>query len=154
MKRVLLCAALLAWSAMASAVVYKWVDAQGAIHYGDTPPDGVKAEVVRLLGTREENGGAPAQPARGPTAASFSAQALADYKSQQEQQAVNQDVAAARKKQCADAKAKYQQLIDGRHMYTVGANGERNYLTDEQIDAARLDAKKQVDSLCGDGNST
>ena len=31
---------------MASAVVYKWVDAQGKVQYGDRPPDGVHAEVV------------------------------------------------------------------------------------------------------------
>ena len=49
MKRVLLCAALLAWSTLASAVVYKWVDAQGKLQYGDRPPDGVHAEVVELL---------------------------------------------------------------------------------------------------------
>jgi hypothetical protein len=46
MKRLLLFAALIAWSGMASAVVYKWVDAQGKLQYGDRPPDGVHAEVV------------------------------------------------------------------------------------------------------------
>src|SRR5277367_5600967 len=49
MKRLLLFAALVAWSGMASAVVYKWVDAQGKLQYGDRPPDGVHAEVVELL---------------------------------------------------------------------------------------------------------
>ena len=49
MKRLLLFAALIAWSGMASAVVYKWVDAQGKVQYGDRPPDGVHAEVVELL---------------------------------------------------------------------------------------------------------
>ena len=51
MKRLLLFAALIAWSGMASAVVYKWIDAQGKLQYGDRPPDGVHAEVVELLGT-------------------------------------------------------------------------------------------------------
>ena len=46
MKRVLWCALLLGWSAMASAVVYKWVGADGKVMYGDNPPDGVHAEVV------------------------------------------------------------------------------------------------------------
>ena len=43
MKRVIFCAVLMAWSTLASAVVYKWVDAQGKIQYGDRPPDGVHA---------------------------------------------------------------------------------------------------------------
>ncbi len=50
MKRVILCALLMAWSTLASAVVYKWVDAQGKTQYGDRPPDGVHAEVVEGLG--------------------------------------------------------------------------------------------------------
>ena len=62
MKRLLLFAALIAWSGMASAVVYKWVDAQGKVQYGDRPPDGVNAEVVELLGTHV----ARAAPAKAP----------------------------------------------------------------------------------------
>ena len=154
MKRVLLFAALIAWSTMASAVVYKWVDAKGRVQYGDTPPDGVKAEVVRLIGTHEAPPAPTAKPASAPSALSFGDQALAEQKKAEDQQAVDSDVAAARKKQCADAKAHYEQLINGRHMYSVGANGERDYLTSEQIDAARLSAKKDVDSLCGTGDST
>ena len=65
MKRLLLFAALIAWSGMASAVVYKWVDAQGKLQYGDRPPDGVHAEVVELLiphsaSTRSASTAAPA----------------------------------------------------------------------------------------------
>jgi len=52
MKRLLLFAALIAWSGMAGAVVYKWIDAQGKLQYGDRPPDGVHAEVVEFLGAR------------------------------------------------------------------------------------------------------
>src|SRR5579863_6635654 len=61
MKRLLLFAALVAWSGMAGAIVYKWVDAQGKVQYGDRPPDGVHAEVVELLGTHVARS-APARP--------------------------------------------------------------------------------------------
>ena len=60
MKRLLLVAALIAWSGMASAVVYKWTDAQGKVQYGDRPPDGVHAEVVELLATHAATRSAPA----------------------------------------------------------------------------------------------
>ena len=52
MKRVVLCAALLAFSGLSYAAVYKWVDVQGKTQYGDRPPDGVKAELVEGLGIR------------------------------------------------------------------------------------------------------
>ena len=55
MKRLVLCAALLAFSAMSPAAVYKWVDSQGKTQYGDRPPDGVKAELTRRgLNPRED----------------------------------------------------------------------------------------------------
>src|ERR1700722_14003150 len=66
MKRVLLCAVLLTWSGLASAVVYKWIDAQGKLQYGDRPPDGVHAEIVEGLGnhgSRSEQARPPAAPA-------------------------------------------------------------------------------------------
>ncbi len=154
MKRVLLFAVLLAWSGIASAVVYKWVDARGNIQYGDEPPDGVHAQIVRLLGTHETM---PAQGSKAPaaqSAPSLADQVLAEDKARQEKNSVQADVAAARHKQCAEAQARYTQLIDGRHMYKVGPKGEREYLTSEQIDAERLTAKHDVDTLCGDDNST
>jgi len=148
MKRLLLCAALLAWSGMASAVVYKWVDAQGKVQYGDSPPDGVHAEVVELLGTHTSRSAASA-PAPSARAASTST-TPADSSTKQ---AVDQDVAATREKQCADAQAEYKKLIEGRRLYKTGDNGEKQFLNSDEIDAARMTAKQEVDALCGSGTS-
>jgi hypothetical protein len=142
MKRVLLCAALLAWSGLASAVVYKWVDAQGKTQYGDRPPDGVHAEVVELLGTH------PSTTRTSAPAASDKSAAPADN-TQQAKKEVAADVAEARQKQCADAQDRYKKLLDGRHLYKMGENGERVYLTSDEIDTERLDAKKEIDDVCG-----
>ncbi len=153
MKRLLVCAALIAWSGVASAVVYKWTDAQGKILYGDRPPDGVHAEVIELLGTHVAHapasttasaaapapGGAqtPKPPPRDPAAQDDSVK-----------KAVEDDVAQTRDKQCADAQARYKQLIEGRRLYKAGADGERQYLTSEEIDSERINAKRDVDTIC------
>ncbi len=149
MKRVLLCAALMVWSGMASAVVYKWTDAQGKVQYGDRPPDGVHAEVVEMLGNHAPRGAsaradstsnsAPQPPKNAPQSAADPASA---------QKAVDEDVAQARDKQCADAQQRYKTLIEGRKLYKTGADGERQYLTSEEIDAERLNAKHDIDSIC------
>jgi hypothetical protein len=146
MKRFLLFAALIVWSGMASAVVYKWVDAQGKVQYGDRPPDGVHAEVVELLiphpaSARSTSTTAPA--AR--TAPAPVAKDLDDKK------AVAQDVAQTRDKQCADAQDRYKKLIEGRRLYKTGPDGERQFMNSEEIDTERLNAKQDVDNIC---NST
>src|ERR1700677_2241411 len=132
MKRVLLCVLLMGWSVMASAVVYKWVDAQGKVQYGDRPPDGVHAEVVELLGTHVARAVAPTKTSdsTAPRTANRAEDAAA-------KKAVSEDVEQARAKQCADAQDRYKKLIDGRHLYTTGADGQRQYLTSDQIDAQR-----------------
>ncbi len=144
MKRVLLCAALLAWSGLASAVVYKWVDSDGKVQYGDRPPDGVHAEIVPLLGTHPST-----------LTASTSRPASTEPSNPpppKVRQAVEQDVAASKAKQCAEAQDHYKQLIEGRHLYKLGDNGERVFLTSEEIDTQRLNAKQDADNVCG-GNS-
>jgi hypothetical protein len=146
MKRVLLCAVLLAWSGLASAVVYKWIDAQGKLQYGDRPPDGVHAEIVEGLGSR----GTRSEQAR-PTVASASATSARPAKNAQDdgtRKAVDDDVAQVKEKQCADAQARYKSLIEGRRLYKSGTDGERQYLTSEEIDAERLNAKRDIDTIC------
>lgn len=151
MKRVLLCAALLAWSGLASAVVYKWIDVQGKLQYGDRPPDGVHAQIVEGLG----NHGARSEPARAPVVASASAsqpsKSAPPTKGAQDdgvKKAVDDDVAQVKDKQCADAQERYKTLIEGRKLYKAGADGERQYLTSEEIDTERVSAKRDVDTIC------
>jgi hypothetical protein len=148
MKRLMLFAALIVWSGMASAVVYKWVDAQGKLQYGDRPPDGVHAELVEGLGTHTS---APASraPSQGASnTAGNVAAGNANSKDDPAKQAVDQDVAATRDKQCADAQANYKRLIEGRRIYKTGENGERQYLTSDQIDSERINAKREIDAIC------
>jgi hypothetical protein len=146
MKRLLLFAAMLVWSGMAGAVVYKWVDAKGEVQYGDRPPDGVHAEVVDLLGTHvaraaSSQPAAPAPAARTP-GATPTAQDDADKK------AIAGDVAQSKEKECTDAQDRYKKLIEGRRLFKTGPDGERQFLTSEEIDTARLDAKRDVDTAC------
>jgi hypothetical protein len=145
MKRLLLFAALIAWSGMASAVVYKWVDAEGKLQYGDTPPDGVHAEVVELLIPR------PASTrSASPTPATANASVPAS-KDSDAKKAVAQDVAQVRDKQCAEAQDHYKKMIEGRRLYKTGPDGQRQFMSSEEIDTERLNAKRDVDNIC---NST
>jgi hypothetical protein len=144
MKRLLLFAALIAWSGMASAVVYKWVDAQGKLQYGDRPPDGVHAEVVEMLVAHSASTRAAA-----PTApAAKNAAVPAAPKDADDKKAVAQDVAQTRDKQCTDAQDRYKKLIEGRRLYKTGPDGERQFMNSEEIDTERLNAKRDIDTIC------
>jgi hypothetical protein len=152
MKRLLLCAALLAWSGLASAVVYKWVDAQGKLQYGDRPPDGVHAEVVELLGTHSASTrSAAAAPTKTAETAPKTAANNPTPKDTDIKRSVEQDVEQTRDKQCTDAQERYKKLIEGRRIYKPGPDGEREYMSSQEIDTERLNAKRDIDTIC---NST
>lgn len=157
MKRLLLFVALIAWSGLAGAVVYKWLDAQGKVQYGDRPPNGVHAEVVEGLGTRSGNS-ASARTTESPPAANSTVNSTANAKvtnrdtpagdDASAKKAVQDDVAQSRQKECSEAQERYRKLIEGRRLFKTGDNGERQYLTSEEIDTQRLDAKRDIDAIC------
>src|SRR5579863_8724816 len=144
MKRLLLFAALVAWSGMAGAVVYKWIDAQGKLQYGDRPPDGVHAEIVELLGTHT----ARTVSTRTADSSPSSRAAPGTPEESSAKKTVDTDVEQTRDKQCAEAQDHYKKLIEGRRLYKTGADGERQYLTSQEIDSERINAKREVDATC------
>lgn len=54
-----------------------------------------------------------------------------------------------RAKRCQEARQRYESYMNARQLYEPGATeGERRYLTDAEIDAARERAKKTMEEFC------
>ena len=143
-------AALTLLAAPAFADVYKWLDPQGRVHYTDRPPptDAKLVSVETGGGTRGAHAAsapapAPAAPTTAPLPAPTPAEAARLKKS------VDADVAGARAEQCKTAQEHYQKYVASRKIFREGPNKERIYLTDQELDTERLQAKHDVDELCG-----
>ena len=54
-----------------------------------------------------------------------------------------------RAKRCMEARERYQTYMEARRLYEDGPNGERHYLTNEEIDSARATSKQVMDQFCG-----
>ncbi len=162
-RRTLAVAALLVLGSLAlpaGAAVYKWVDPQGRIHYSDRPPppEGTLLSVdASAPHGRGERGGpepsrtsaassstsAPSGPISGPAANPATVARL--------KQAVDSDVSSAQADQCKQAQDRYQNYVHSRRLYKEGPNKERIYLTDQELDTERLQAKHDVDEICPQG---
>ena len=70
---------------------------------------------------------------------------------QARQAAVQKDVNTARTEQCKAATDKYQKSVEARRMYRMNKDGEREYFTDAEADAARLSARNEMEQACGKG---
>ena len=126
--------------------VYRSVDAQGHVQYSDTPTPG--AELVHTQNLR----GAPAQPAAQPAGKPGDAKpgtgASGTPATADAQRAMQSDIEQVRAEQCKKAQDSYQQAIQARRVYRPGADGEREYLSDEEADQVRLNARLEMEAAC------
>ena len=97
----------------------------------------------------------PAAPASSSNSATPATDAAANARLGQDatRAAVQKDVAASRAEQCKAAKDKYQQSIEARRLYRVNKAGEREYLSDNEFDQARLNARLEMERACGNPSS-
>ena len=150
MRKILTLAAalLLAPAVMAEGEVYRWKDANGLWHYSDQPQPG--AELVKKPGARSSSStasSASTTPAALPAAAATESNDLPV--SREVAQQVRQEADTARSAQCKTATEEYQSIIAARRVYKDDGKGGRVFLNNEEIDAARLQARAKRDLACG-----
>lgn len=141
-------AVLLGAAGVAGAdVVYQWTDAHGEVHYTDQWVPGAK---LISSGTAH----APASAAAAEQGIQSESKAASqELKQEQDAQAVQQDEAKVRAERCKAEKAEYEQLIQSRRIYTTDKNGERQYMSDADADAARLKARQAMEADCGSSSA-
>jgi len=154
--RVLVCALSFAFAGGVAAQTYRWVDKDGKVRYGDTPPPGVSAR--QLSGPP-----APPAPAAAPEAAtkgakkgpSTPADLDRDFRRRQAEAQKASDKAAreardaeTKRDNCARARETLAGLESGQRIVRTGADGERYYLDDAQREAEIRQARESVNSWC------
>ena len=88
-------------------------------------------------------------PAPAPDNARKPADANDQAKDDASRQALQKDVAAKRADDCKNAREKYQQSIQAHRIYKLNKAGEREYLSDSELDQARLNSRLEMDRTCG-----
>lgn len=133
----------------AYAGVNKWVDAEGNVHYSDTPPPEVKTETVRnISGKGQEQ--APA---------SYSAKSYTEREAEMKKSRLEKEEASkikaqqeadakAKKNNCEAARQNARSLEEGGRIFTYDKNGERNYLDDAAREQRLAEARKAVSAYC------
>jgi hypothetical protein len=145
-----LCLAVLATGAAVAAYasdVYRYVDANGGVHYSDTWVPG--ATLIHI-----EHGKTEAAPRPAPTAQAKPAQpggnAAADLQKQANQQALQTEMTQAQGDACSKATDAYNQAIRTRRIYKSSADGSnRDYLSEDEANAYRLQLRDTMQQACG-----
>lgn len=158
MLRFLIFAMSLVFAAGAAAQAYRWVDQDGKVRYGDTPPPGVKAIPLKL----PQGGGASVAPAAGDAAAKGAAKGpltpaeqekefrkrQADAQKSAAKADQEQKDAQARIDNCNRAQTALRTLESGQRVMITDKQGERYYLNEEEIARQTAVARQQVSESC------
>ncbi len=150
-KRLLLCFAVFALTTGGGAManeIYKWVDDQGNIHYGDRPAGNEASELVALSYQRAN----PGKVAEGAAAQDALSASLKDKRTAREEAkktAAEQAAAAeAKQKKCDSYRARLESMVQSRRLYREDANGERVYLDEDQRNEARRRVEESIAEHC------
>lgn len=133
--------------------VYQWVDKDGTPHYQDRPPEDMETSARELslryrLTDGEQLAAASKSKAEADDVAQLREQQQAEDRTSED--ADREQVRSEREEGCAKARERLQKYETAHRLYKPGPDGQRNYLTDEEIDAARLEARRTVDEWCGE----
>ncbi len=132
-------------AATASADVYRSVDKDGRVTYSDQPSPSGDAKPLAV----KPSGGSSAAPVK-----SYVEQEKDFRKRQLEskeagaKQAKADEEAKIRKDNCAAARSQLATMQAGGRVYTVNANGEREFLDEEGLRAGAARAQQEVDKWC------
>lgn len=140
-------AALWVSGAALSGEIYKWTDEDGNVHYEDRP---IGEEVVRLdvISNRTDNASVQASidARRGQETARAEARSKRDEEKQTA--AVARAEAEKRDVKCQDSRARMESYLQSRRLYRQDDAGERVYLDEDQIMAARAKAQDMIQKYC------
>jgi len=138
----LACVLCLAGAAAGAAEVYKWVDADGEVHFGDRPP-GQGAEQISVRG-----GGSSTDAARQERTRRLLQEFETERAEQAEQEAAQAREEAERATACADARNRNFEYKNSAYLYEWTADGDKRVLSDAEHRRARAEARADVDKWC------
>lgn len=147
MKRLAALAIALAFIPAAHAQLYKWVDKDGRVTYSDQPPPAQQSKQLNI-----PTGSFGSASDKSPKSAMDSAKDADKEKTASADKAKKEAEADRIKKQneeyCTRARAYLKTVTAGGRIATFDAKGERILMDDQQIEAERVRAQKEVDDNC------
>ncbi len=139
---------LLLVSVNATAGIYKWVDEDGRVQFGDRPPpEGTNSDEVVM-----RNQGPVSEVAAPVNRKEARERLLEQY---QRERAEKKEAAAKKREEkkqraalCSYARSRVTRYLESGSLYRNAPNQERKYLTDQERDTALARARADVKKWC------
>ncbi len=132
---------LLASMSLNAGSIHKWVDEEGNVHYGDSPPVSAKTEGVRVQGAPSNPG--KALPRLGSPDTSSADGSSTDAAASGDQ--VPEDQA---KLACDAAREDLRVIGSSSRIKLKSADGSTRYMTSEEIEERKTQAEADIERFC------
>lgn len=128
--------------------IYKWVDEDGNVHYGDKPvSNGSERVAIESRPTDRARVQSQYQAAAQARAENRDARAQADEEGRKAEEELRAQ-AEERRQKCEASRATMQQFVRSRRIYTQDESGERVYMDEAQMQAARERVENDINEYC------
>ena len=128
--------------------IYKWTDADGNVHYEDRPTGGSDVERLTLTTSRTNNSAVQSRVQARRDSETSRREARNVAADEERTAAEDKANAEQREKQCANHRAKLQDLLQSSRLYRLDDEGERVYLDEVQAAESRQRAEELVKESC------
>jgi uncharacterized lipoprotein NlpE involved in copper resistance len=128
--------------------IYKWVDEDGNVHYGDKPvSNGSERVAIESRPTDRARVQSQYQAAAQARIENRDARAQADEEGRKAEEELRAQ-ADERRQKCEASRATMQKFVTSRRIYTQDESGERVYMDDAQMQAARERVENDINEYC------
>lgn len=124
----------------ADGAVYRWEGKDGVVHYGATPPKGVKAKLIKANARSSSNGT--------PTATDSSANASASESAEAPKAKLSPEMAAKKTSMCQKEKDRLSALRQNGRIRMEQADGSTKYLSVEEIAGEIAVSEQVIQDIC------
>ncbi|MCW8945258.1 MAG: DUF4124 domain-containing protein [Sedimenticola sp.] len=145
---VLLCSQL--FFSVAESAVYRWVDEQGRVQFGDRPPQNQQPEELKIKSapSAASDAGQPSQQQRRELRQKLLDSYREERELKREARKEREEQAEKQKMRCAQAKNRLRDYENSSALYDLQADGSRAYLSKAQFEAELVKARVAVKQLC------
>ena len=129
--------------------VYRWIDEQGVPQFTDRPPSNAGAELTGIRSQRTDRSAVQARVEQRSSVDQEAAKRRSDDTADTQSAAQEREqTRAQRGDNCSQARERLETYSTARRLYRPMADGEREYLSSDEMDAAKASAEQEVADWC------
>lgn len=142
------CAALMVSGLAVAAEIYKWTDEDGNVHYEDRPVGETDMEHLDIRSRNTDNTVVQARLDADSKARAAARQVASEAPPEMTKEEIRAEQ-QARQEKCMQYRAQLESFLRSQRLYKEDDAGEREYLSEEEIMAARSRVEDQIQEYCG-----